>query len=90
MREKKSWKKAINQTEIIEGLETRNDLKDRERKAEGLKDIDLFKINVDKTSLKGKRDKLKKDRFKEKERATTSRVEEDLVKKLAEKVLRKQ
>ena len=84
MREKKSWKKAIDQTEIIEGLEARNDQKDRERKIGGLKNDDLFKVNVDKSSLKTKRDKLKKDRFKEKQRATTSKVEEELVKRLVE------
>jgi hypothetical protein len=66
MREKKSWKKAIDQGEVMKDLEVMNDQKARQKSLNTMKDNDLFKVNVDKTSLKQKRDKLKKDRFKEK------------------------
>lgn len=51
-----------------------------------LKDSDLYKVNVDKSSLKTKREKLKRDRFREKERLSTSKTEKVLVKKFQEKV----
>jgi len=47
-----------------------------------MKDKDLFAVNVDKSSLKAKREKLKKDRFKEKQKESTSKYEKELVKRL--------
>jgi nucleolar protein 53 len=45
-------------------------------------------VNVDKKSLKEKRDRLRKDRFKEKDRPK-SKYEEVTIKKLKEKIARK-
>jgi hypothetical protein len=47
-------------------------------------------VNVDKQGLKAKREKLKKDRFKQKEKLSTSKVDKLLIKRLKAKQERKQ
>jgi hypothetical protein len=56
---------------------------------ESMKDDDLFKVNINKDGLKDKREKLKKDRFKLKEKPK-SRYEEDKIKKIVESKQRRQ
>ena len=48
----------------------------------------MYSVNVDKKGLKEKRDRLRRDRFKEKDRPT-SKYEEVTIKKLREKIARK-
>lgn len=47
---------------------TRNKDKNLEKQTQSLKDGDLFSVNVNKKGLKAQREKLAKDRFKEKQR----------------------
>lgn len=90
MREKKPWKKPIEEEEsILKGVSEKNQVKHEEARKSTIKDDELFKVNVSKDGLKNKREKLKKDRFKEKERANKSDYEEVMVKRLVEKVQRK-
>ena len=53
-----------------------------ESKHSGMKDSELFTVNAKKSEVKKEREKLKKDRFKEKERLTTSKCEEDKINKM--------
>ncbi len=86
MREKKSWRKTIDQEDLLQTLETQNREKEIQSKRENLKDSDLFKVNVAKgEGLKQKRDKLRRDRFREKEQKEKSHYEEEIVKKLIKK-----
>lgn len=68
MREKKTWVKTIPQDQILAELEAKNTEKNKTAHTQGLKDSDLFSVNVNKKGLSEKREKLKRDRFKEKER----------------------
>jgi hypothetical protein len=88
MREKKTWVKTIPQDEILSELEYKNTAKALKVKTEGMMDSELFSVNVNKKNLKEKREKLLKDRFKEKERQM-SKSEQRQVKTLAEKLERK-
>ncbi|CDW85537.1 UNKNOWN [Stylonychia lemnae] len=86
---KKQWKKAIDHDELLDDLHQHNKSKNILTEAKSLKDDDLFKVNVNKTDLKNQREKLKRDRFKEKEKLYTSQVEQKLLKKLLDKQERK-
>ena len=68
MREKKTWKKSIPQDQIMQNMEIANTENHKRQKLSKIADADLFSINVDKTGLKKKREKLKADRFKQKEK----------------------
>lgn len=64
-REKKSMKK-ISDAGVIETAVKRNREAHRREIANQLKDKDLYSVNIGKEGLKGKREKLAKDRFKNK------------------------
>lgn len=86
MREKKAWKKGIDQVELQRALENRNREKEVEAQKAALPNDSLFTVAKKAgKGLKQKREKLKKDRFKRKEQLVTSKYEEVLVKKLMEK-----
>ena len=86
---KKQWAKAIDQTELLRDLEQHNDQKAMKQKLTSMKNDDLFSVNVNKSGLKEQREKLKRDRFREKERTYTSKTEEDLLRKVLKKQERK-
>lgn len=65
----------------MKSLEQTNKDKDLKIKQASLKDSDMFKVNVNKDGLKAKREKLRKDRFKEQDKPK-SKYEEVFVKKL--------
>jgi hypothetical protein len=88
MREKKGWIKQIPQEETITNLVSNNVQKANKEKAAAFKDDDLYKVNVDKTSLRAKREKLAADRFKEEERPY-SKVEAEKLKVLEQRIIRK-
>lgn len=91
MRDKKAWRKSIDQGALQATLEQNNRLKEVEAQRSAIADSELFTVAKKATlsdkdkSLKQKREKLRKDRFKEKERTTTSKYEEEIVKKLIQK-----
>lgn len=63
-----------------------NALKAADKEAEKMADQDLFTINVDKSGLSQKREKLAADRFKEKDRSLAkSATEQAILKKLRQK-----
>lgn len=86
MREKKSWKKGIDQVELQKALENRNREKEIAAQKAAIPNESLFSVAKKAgQGLKEKREKLKKDRFKRKEQLVTSKYEEVLVKKIMEK-----
>jgi hypothetical protein len=87
MREKKAWRKAIDQGEIQKALEDQSRARQDELTQSAIPDSSLYKVTKKGgvAGLKQKREKLKADRFKEKERSTTSRYEEEMIKKIIAK-----
>jgi hypothetical protein len=51
MREKKTWRKTINQTDVHETFEKSNRQKEISDHSKRIKDSELFKINVEKGNL---------------------------------------
>eukprot|EP00347_Sterkiella_histriomuscorum_P017776 403348038 len=87
---KKQWAKAIDQTELLRDIENHNTQKAMTQKLTTMKDEDLFTVNAKKQNVKGEREKLKRDRFKEKEKIYTSKTEQDLLKRFILKQERNQ
>lgn len=88
MREKKQWRKSINQGELQQTLEQASRKKEVEKQQSAIPDSDLFKVAAKGSSsgsLKKQREKLLETRFKEKERLHSSKYEEVTVKKLVQK-----
>ena len=95
---KKKLKKQtkINEQELMDEIERQHDENAKANRAKllakKLKDGQLFSDNTGKSigDLKGKRQKLKKDRFKEISNARTSKTEKVLMKRLATKATRRE
>ena len=86
MREKKSWKKGIDQVELQQALENRNREKEIAAQKAAIPNESLFTVAKKAgQGLREKREKLKKDRFKRKEQLVTSKYEEVLMKKIIQK-----
>jgi hypothetical protein len=85
MRDKKSFKKNTHKMneELKHALEDLDDKAVRERDMKGKSNDQLFAVNAAKNSLK--REKLRKDRFADKRRASTSKTDQILVKRLRDK-----
>jgi hypothetical protein len=65
MREKKQWRKAIDQGELSKHLEKAAEARDHEKKQSSIPDSELFKVSSKPpTELRKQREKLKADRFK--------------------------
>ncbi len=64
MREKKTWRKTLNQDDVMDSIHANNKEKRQLSEAKAIADDSLFKVNVDKKGLKLQREKLKRDRFK--------------------------
>lgn len=87
MREKKTWRKSIDHASLQQQLEQVNREKEVSAQRGAIPDSALFTVNnkVRGGSLRQQREKLRQDRFKEKEYLTTSKYEEVIVKKLTTK-----
>ena len=86
MREKKSWKKGIDQVELQQALENMSRQKEVAAQRSAIPNESLFTVAKKAgQGLKEKREKLKKDRFKRKEDLNKSKYEEVIVKKLVER-----
>ena len=87
---KKQWKKAIDQGELLKDLEDFNTQKAKQQSLSSLKDSDLFTVATKKVGVRQEREKLKRDRFREKQKNYTSITEETLLKKHLQKLENKQ
>ena len=87
---KKQWKKAIDQTELLKDLEEFNTQKSKVQALAGMKDEDLFKVAAKKLGVKQEREKLKRDRFRQREQNYTSITEETLLKKQLQRLENKE
>lgn len=83
---KKQWKKAIDQTELLKDLEDFNTQKAKKETLATMRDEDLFTVAAKKVGLRQEREKLKRDRFREKQKNYTSTTEHTLLKKHLQKL----
>ena len=76
--------KKISDAEVRETFRQKSKRRHEQEEAVKLLDSDLFSVNVDKTGLQNKRDKLAKDRFKNKKEdgLLKSKTDQAIIKKL--------
>ena len=77
-------RKAIDHDALMADMERINAAKNKKNKSLSIDNDALFSVNINKTGLKSKREKLAKDRFKP-EQYSQSAAEAVLVKRLREK-----
>jgi hypothetical protein len=84
-KKKAAWRKTIDSVEIQKTLEDQGRAKELAKQQASIVDSELFKVATKAAGVRAKRDKLRGDRFKEKEYLTRSPYEEVLVKRMIEK-----